>query len=353
MFKKHKNFLISTTAVIALGLISLWLSAEIQESSKLMNSIFKKVNWSEFLNFAPEITLLLMLVASLIPLQRVFGPKMGSFSKGYAAFLIIWLFIQVTLTLVLISPLENVKPEFIDWLISATTAISLLPAIVGYVVLCFWFGYIIANTAARKGKSWDSFFWLTILFGPLIMWIVVSLLTPEEIEARGTVRHSQNWVGSSTKALTASQNSLARLIIVLSGGLVFLSSLVLLSNAQFVVNEVAQPANSINEISFWLLGIELVAFAAYNFNWSWKPLFARIGLNNLAVSNWKNDPKSRWIAIGLMIALVVAFIATTAIVVSANQESAPKQRNTHSVSTNKSCAGSISKECGATFVTGY
>jgi len=38
----------------------------------------------------------------------------------------------------------------------------------------------IANQASAKGKSWVSFFWLSILISPLITWLIVSSIQPEQ-----------------------------------------------------------------------------------------------------------------------------------------------------------------------------
>jgi hypothetical protein len=43
----------------------------------------------------------------------------------------------------------------------------------------FWIAALIANQAALKGRSWESFFVLSIFF-PFIMWIVVSGMTTDQ-----------------------------------------------------------------------------------------------------------------------------------------------------------------------------
>jgi O-antigen/teichoic acid export membrane protein len=45
--------------------------------------------------------------------------------------------------------------------------------------LVAWIAALIANQAALKGRSWASFFMLSIFF-PFIMWIVVSVMTTDQ-----------------------------------------------------------------------------------------------------------------------------------------------------------------------------
>ena len=45
--------------------------------------------------------------------------------------------------------------------------------------LIAWIAALIANQAALKGRSWASFFVLSIFF-PFIMWIVVSVMTTDQ-----------------------------------------------------------------------------------------------------------------------------------------------------------------------------
>ena len=42
-----------------------------------------------------------------------------------------------------------------------------------------WIGTFIADLAASKGRSWGAFFWLTILFSPIIMWIIAASVSPQ------------------------------------------------------------------------------------------------------------------------------------------------------------------------------
>ena len=49
-----------------------------------------------------------------------------------------------------------------------------LELIVLYVALVA----LIADMAKRKGRSWAVFFWLALLFSPLIMWIIAASISP-------------------------------------------------------------------------------------------------------------------------------------------------------------------------------
>ncbi len=69
------------------------------------------------------------------------------------------------------------------------TYLSLFPAFMavislglGLLLLIFslfsLMGVSIANQASQKGRSWLAFFWLTILVGPLVMWIIAATISP-------------------------------------------------------------------------------------------------------------------------------------------------------------------------------
>lgn len=50
-------------------------------------------------------------------------------------------------------------------------------------VMWFFFGLAalsIADQASAKGKNWVSFFWLSIFISPLITWLIVSSIQPEQ-----------------------------------------------------------------------------------------------------------------------------------------------------------------------------
>lgn len=54
-------------------------------------------------------------------------------------------------------------------------------------------GYLIANAAERKGRSWATFFWLSILVSPLLMGIIIAVLP------------SQNGTASNSNQIDPSQ----------------------------------------------------------------------------------------------------------------------------------------------------
>lgn len=60
--------------------------------------------------------------------------------------------------------------------------LSLVVLPVGFLAGLFglygWIGTFIADLAASKGRSWGAFFWLTILFSPIIMWIIAASVSP-------------------------------------------------------------------------------------------------------------------------------------------------------------------------------
>jgi heme/copper-type cytochrome/quinol oxidase subunit 3 len=83
---------------------------------------------------------------------------------------------------------------------------GLVLVVLGILLVLFGlFGFIaaaIANMAAAKGRSWSAFFWLTIVFGPLIMWIIAASISANS----GPTAHS----GSPTTR-TDSLDQLSRL----------------------------------------------------------------------------------------------------------------------------------------------
>jgi cytochrome c biogenesis protein CcdA len=60
---------------------------------------------------------------------------------------------------------------------SGVLSISL---VISFVIYLFGIiGTEVADKAEAKGKSWKAFFWLSILISPLITWLVVSSIQPE------------------------------------------------------------------------------------------------------------------------------------------------------------------------------
>lgn len=352
MFKQHKKYLIATGLVAVFSALSVWLVELTKESPNRVDQLLKEADWGTFLGYVPVMAILLTLAAAALPLFIAFGNKMGKFSKNFSIFLALWLVAQSVVYVFLLTPPDVFVSEFTNSVAEFGRFITPLPLLVGYIMLCVWFGYIIANTASRKGKSWDSFFWLTILFGPLIMWIVTSLLTPEENEARGTVRRSSAWENSTTKQLTAAENAFARFVLLFSGGLLLVTTLSMMSDAAYLLPEVFQPANLIFELRVWFIVIELLAFTAFTFSWSWKKLFARLGIKKLTWTNIKDDSRTGWAAIALLAVFVGLVVTAIVLIVSSSQGAAENNPMNlkNVVPKDGSCAGSISKECGATFV---
>jgi hypothetical protein len=55
--------------------------------------------------------------------------------------------------------------------------------VLGLSFLWVFFGIIaisIADQAQAKGKSWSAFFWLSLLISPLVTWLIVSSVQPEQ-----------------------------------------------------------------------------------------------------------------------------------------------------------------------------
>ena len=49
----------------------------------------------------------------------------------------------------------------------------------GAIYLFGMIGMLIADQAERKGKSWSTFFWLTMLVSPLITGLIIATISPE------------------------------------------------------------------------------------------------------------------------------------------------------------------------------
>lgn len=56
--------------------------------------------------------------------------------------------------------------------------IGLVGVWVGFFILLLGINSLIADLAKSKGRSWAAFFWLSILFSPLIMWIIAASVSP-------------------------------------------------------------------------------------------------------------------------------------------------------------------------------
>ena len=50
--------------------------------------------------------------------------------------------------------------------------------LLGILLLIASLDALIADMAQSKGRSWAAFFWLSILFSPVIMWIIAAAISP-------------------------------------------------------------------------------------------------------------------------------------------------------------------------------
>ena len=66
-------------------------------------------------------------------------------------------------------------------LVQPLVANRILVAIVlvtGLLLIWLSLSALIAEMAEAKGRSWAAFFWLSVLFSPLIMWIIAAAISP-------------------------------------------------------------------------------------------------------------------------------------------------------------------------------
>jgi hypothetical protein len=68
----------------------------------------------------------------------------------------------------------NTDPIFASQLFNTFAVIIIAEVLVLYLTL---FGFI-ADMAAKKGRSWAAFFWLSLLVTPLIMLIIAASISP-------------------------------------------------------------------------------------------------------------------------------------------------------------------------------
>lgn len=71
--------------------------------------------------------------------------------------------------------LTSMSPSFTD-------GYTVIPFILlGIVILIFGIiGLSIADNAQKKGKSWSTFFWLSLLISPIITGLIVASISPEQ-----------------------------------------------------------------------------------------------------------------------------------------------------------------------------
>lgn len=49
---------------------------------------------------------------------------------------------------------------------------------ISFFIILIGINSLIADLAKSKGRSWAAFFWLSLLFSPLIMWIIAATISP-------------------------------------------------------------------------------------------------------------------------------------------------------------------------------
>lgn len=59
-----------------------------------------------------------------------------------------------------------------------------LAFIIGILVLEFTLAHVTARAARMKGRSYSSFFWLSLLFRPAILWLVIASLPFQKNDPR-------------------------------------------------------------------------------------------------------------------------------------------------------------------------
>jgi uncharacterized membrane protein len=82
----------------------------------------------------------------------------------------------------ILATLTSTFSSSLDFMVFVASALLIvIPLLLVAVVITFllWIAALIANQAALKGRSWQSFFILSIFF-PFIMWIVVSVMTTDQ-----------------------------------------------------------------------------------------------------------------------------------------------------------------------------
>lgn len=79
----------------------------------------------------------------------------------------------------------------IDWLpLGLIRSIAVLLLGSGLIITVFSACGLIADMAAKKGRNWAAFFWLSALVSPLIMWIVAATIAPLSQGTPETTRQS-------------------------------------------------------------------------------------------------------------------------------------------------------------------
>lgn len=73
----------------------------------------------------------------------------------------------------------------------ATYILAFALTIISVFIYWLTLSALIADYAKNKGRSWIAFFWLSVLVGPIIMWIVAVAISPTSQSASGVSASSQ------------------------------------------------------------------------------------------------------------------------------------------------------------------
>lgn len=73
---------------------------------------------------------------------------------------------------------------------------------IGFLIILLGVNTLIADLAVSKGRNWQAFFWLSVLFSPLIMWIIAATISP--------LPGSSAYVAPSTPLTTTKSSDVAQ-----------------------------------------------------------------------------------------------------------------------------------------------
>lgn len=68
-----------------------------------------------------------------------------------------------------------------------SVALWALALIAGILLLEFTLAHVTARAARMKGRSYNSFFWLSLVFRPAILWLVIASLPFEKNDPRSPI----------------------------------------------------------------------------------------------------------------------------------------------------------------------
>lgn len=122
--------------------------------------------------------LLFIIVANLIAAFFFVGSilKKPQGSRGWGSWSSSMKLTGVAIAMFVLGGIPFVFPMSMDFGFNIVFSSLLLLSVILYV---FVFATLIADMAARKGRSWVAFFCLSIIFSPLIMWIIAASISPQ------------------------------------------------------------------------------------------------------------------------------------------------------------------------------